>query len=154
MAKKAQAAMEFLITYGWAIIVIFAAIGALAYFGVLSPGKFLPEKCEPVNPSVGVICSEHSLTTSTLTLVYENTNPEGKGINITAVNITLEGQQLTATVNPTYVGPQGKFTITADVSGLSLSSGKRATGTIEITYKADEATLTQKASGELKLKVQ
>ncbi len=42
--KKGQAAMEFLMTYGWAILVVLAAIGALAYFGVLSPGKLLPER--------------------------------------------------------------------------------------------------------------
>ena len=43
--KKAQAALEFLMTYGWAILVVLAAIGALAYFGVLSPSNFLPSKC-------------------------------------------------------------------------------------------------------------
>ena len=44
--KKGQAAMEFLMTYGWAILVVLVAIGALAYFGVLSPDKFLPERCQ------------------------------------------------------------------------------------------------------------
>jgi len=44
MKKKGQAAMEFLMTYGWAIVVVLAAIGALAYFGVLSPAKLLPDK--------------------------------------------------------------------------------------------------------------
>ena len=34
--------MEFLMTYGWAILVVLAAIGALAYFGILSPQRFLP----------------------------------------------------------------------------------------------------------------
>ena len=43
--KKGQAAMEFLMTYGWAILVVLVAIGALAYFGVLSPDRFLPERC-------------------------------------------------------------------------------------------------------------
>ncbi|MAE13796.1 hypothetical protein CMO92_04475 [Candidatus Woesearchaeota archaeon] len=43
--KRAQAAMEFLMTYGWAILVVLAAIGALAYFGVLSPDSLLPERC-------------------------------------------------------------------------------------------------------------
>ena len=37
--KKSQAAMEFLMTYGWAILVVLVAICALAYFGVLSPDK-------------------------------------------------------------------------------------------------------------------
>jgi hypothetical protein len=36
--------MEFLMTYGWAILVVIAAIAALAYFGVLSPDKMLPER--------------------------------------------------------------------------------------------------------------
>ncbi len=43
--KKGQAALEFLMTYGWAILVVLAAIGALAYFGVLNPAKFAPETC-------------------------------------------------------------------------------------------------------------
>ena len=42
--RKGQAAMEFLMTYGWAILIVLAAIGALAYFGVLSPNKLLPER--------------------------------------------------------------------------------------------------------------
>jgi len=44
--KKAQAAMEFLMTYGWAILVVLVAIGALAYFGVLNPQRFLPDSCQ------------------------------------------------------------------------------------------------------------
>src|SRR3989339_1539519 len=53
MMKKAQAALEFLMTYGWAILVVLAAIGALAYFGVLSPSNFLPSKC---TAGVGMAC--------------------------------------------------------------------------------------------------
>ncbi len=45
MVKKGQAAMEFLMTYGWAILVVLIAIGALAYFGVLNPARFLPNSC-------------------------------------------------------------------------------------------------------------
>ena len=44
MKKKGQAAMEFLMTYGWAILVVIAAIAALAYFGVLSPQNLVPER--------------------------------------------------------------------------------------------------------------
>ena len=42
--KKSQAAMEFLMTYGWAILVVLVAIGALAYFGVLKqPQTYLSD---------------------------------------------------------------------------------------------------------------
>ncbi len=43
--RKAQAALEFLSTYGFAFLIILVMIGALAYFGVLNPQRFLPERC-------------------------------------------------------------------------------------------------------------
>jgi hypothetical protein len=43
--KRGQAALEFLTTYGWAFLVILVMIGALAYFGVLSPKNLLPPRC-------------------------------------------------------------------------------------------------------------
>lgn len=40
MNKKSQAAMEFLMMYGWAILIVLIALGALWYFGVLNPDYF------------------------------------------------------------------------------------------------------------------
>jgi hypothetical protein len=45
MVKKGQGALEFLMTYGWAFLVILIMIGALAYFGILNPKQFLPDRC-------------------------------------------------------------------------------------------------------------
>ncbi len=53
---KAQAAMEFLMTYGWAILVVLIVIGALAYFGVLNPQRLLPERCIF---QTGINCRDH-----------------------------------------------------------------------------------------------
>ena len=39
MSRKGQAAMEFLMTYGWAILAAIIAIGVLAYFGVFNPSR-------------------------------------------------------------------------------------------------------------------
>lgn len=44
--KKGQAAVEFLTTYGWAIMAILIAVGALYYFDVLSPESFSTVECE------------------------------------------------------------------------------------------------------------
>lgn len=41
MDKRGQAAMEFLMTYGWAILAAIIAIGVLAYFGVFSPSRLV-----------------------------------------------------------------------------------------------------------------
>jgi len=43
--KAGQAALEFLITYGWAFLVIIIMVSTLAYFGILGPGKLLPDRC-------------------------------------------------------------------------------------------------------------
>ena len=58
-SRKSQAALEFLMTYGWAILVVLVSIGALAYFGVLSPDKFLPAKCTLQS---GLACLDHKAT--------------------------------------------------------------------------------------------
>ena len=43
---KGQAALEYMITYGWAFVVIIAAVSVLGYFGFLNPNKYIPESCE------------------------------------------------------------------------------------------------------------
>ncbi|MFT4309863.1 MAG: hypothetical protein ACMXYL_05245 [Candidatus Woesearchaeota archaeon] len=43
--RRGQAALEFLMTYSWAILVVIIVIGALAYFGVLDPSNLIPERC-------------------------------------------------------------------------------------------------------------
>ncbi len=56
--SNAQAAMEFLMTYGWAILVVIVVIGTLAYYGVLNPSSFIPESCTlPLN----LRCVDHML---------------------------------------------------------------------------------------------
>ncbi|MFT4297664.1 MAG: hypothetical protein ACMXX5_00550 [Candidatus Woesearchaeota archaeon] len=45
-STKSQAAMEFLMTYGWALLVVLIAIAALAFFGLLNPSRFLPERAD------------------------------------------------------------------------------------------------------------
>ncbi|MCP3684127.1 MAG: hypothetical protein GY861_15710 [bacterium] len=91
MYKRAQAAMEFLMTYGWAILVVLVVIGALAYFGVLSPQNLLPEKCEL---QMGLNCKDYiisqgGLTDGTVTLNLEN--GMGQGILITSATATGKG---------------------------------------------------------------
>ncbi len=42
---KAQAALEFLTTYGWALLLITIMIGAIVYFGVVRPKHVIREQC-------------------------------------------------------------------------------------------------------------
>ena len=87
-AVKAQAAMEFLMTYGWAILVVLIVIGALAYFGVLSPSTLLPEKCTfPVSLS----CLDHTVTPTYVAVSLQN----GAGRDMIIREVTVTGDALT-----------------------------------------------------------
>ena len=82
--KKAQAAMEFLMTYGWAILVVLLAIAALAYFGVLNPGKYLPSSC---TLGTGLSCNDFKVEANQVTLVITN----GIGEDLSFFNVTIAG---------------------------------------------------------------
>ena len=89
--RNAQAAMEFLMTYGWAILVVLVAIGALAYFGVLSPDNFLPERC--TGPA-GMDCLDKAdldATNNNMTFILKN----NLGFSITNVNATAVSDSCT-----------------------------------------------------------
>ena len=85
--RKSQAALEFLMTYGWAILVVLVVIGALAYFGVLDPSKLLPEKC---TLQMGLYCKDHQISQTNGNINLKLENGMGKGIIMTDINVTGE----------------------------------------------------------------
>ena len=84
--RKGQAALEFLMTYGWATLVVLVVIGALAYFGVLNPNILVPEKC---TLQTGLACKDYKMTPDGLLLELEN----GMGKGIVVRNITINATQ-------------------------------------------------------------
>ena len=84
-SKRGQAALEFLMTYGWAILVVLVVIGALAYFGVLNPTILLPEKCLL---ETGLECKDWAISSTAPNIRLSIGNSKGKEINITMINMT------------------------------------------------------------------
>ncbi|MBW3019797.1 hypothetical protein KY334_00740 [Candidatus Woesearchaeota archaeon] len=144
--KKGQAATEFLMTYGWALLVVLIAISTLAYFGVLSPGRFLPEKCT-VDP--GFACLDWSVTSTTTQLVLKN----GAGEDLTNVTVTLTDG---ASCNDTFVPAGGAWNngdeFTADFN-CTLTSGASFSADISFDYTKPSG-LSHRGTGELITKVQ
>lgn len=136
---KAQAAMEFLMTYGWAILVVLAAIAALAYFGVLSPEKFLPQKCI-LQP--GIACISNKVTPTAITLVIAN----GLGRTITVNSIAVGG--CAGTFNQDLVsGTQYNFVIGgACNNGVSKDKFK---ADITFSYTEKDTNLTKTSYGNI-----
>ncbi len=104
--------MEFLMTYGWAILVVLIAIGALAYFGVLNPSRFLPASCTLMP---GLSCESFKVDATGLTLNVRN----GMGSDLTNVTIGV---------------PAGAANCASSTSAsASLNDGAAATFTISCT---------------------
>ena len=142
--KKGQAAMEFLMTYGWAILVVLAAIGALAYFGVLSPDRFLPEKC--TMPS-GIACLDFKYEAGTIDIVVQNS----AGFSMTDVSLTVNGTGCNAADTTTQVtltnGQKATYSVTC-----TPTAGKFK-GDVTLAYTNQETSLTHTKVGELIVKV-
>ena len=59
--RKAQSAMEYLMTYGWAILIIAVVLAALFSLGVFNSGALLGTACIAAS---GYMCTNPSLSTS------------------------------------------------------------------------------------------
>jgi len=116
--KKGQAAMEFLMTYGWAILAVLVAIGALAYFGVLSPSKNVPNYAlaEP-----GFFVDDFKVTSSKLEFILGNS----RGFDIEVAEITFTNLPSGASCNdillssPVRIKDGGSYSFSTSCSGLN-----------------------------------
>ena len=150
MNRKGQAAMEFLMTYGWAILVVLVAIGALAYFGVLNPSRFLPSSCT-IAPGIG--CDDFVVTAATVQLVLRN----GMGTDFTAVTVSTAGCTNSAEADGDDAWTDGQVLGGAD--GITLDScsngavGSRFKQDISVTYTSS-AGLVHTATGAVTTRVE
>ena len=143
---KAQAAMEFLMTYGWTILVVLVAIGVLAYFGVLSPDMFLPQKC---SLPAGITCLDYEVGSSRVNLVLQNNFGETMTINSVAVsaidtNTCSDSESITLLNNEKAV-----FTLVGCNNG---NIGQKFDGSINVTY-TKESGLQHLMQGTLRGKI-
>ena len=140
MNKRAQAALEFLMTYGWAILVVLVVIGALAYFGVLNPSGLLPEKC---TMSAGIACQDHLIdpTTGEVSLSFEN--GFGSGIYINTIEINGAGNNYFASgagCTETFASADCDIDLVSDIDGCTF--GDAASGELYHIDNGGSATIT------------
>jgi hypothetical protein len=139
--RKAQAALEFLMTYGWAILVVLIAIGALAFFGVLSPERFLPAKCT-LQP--GLACADHKVTPGQITVVIKN----GYGADITVDS--MSAQNCVGVVSPALpVSLANGAQTTFDIPCTTPITTSKYSGILNITYTNADSGLQRSNIGDI-----
>jgi uncharacterized protein (UPF0333 family) len=143
VTKKAQAAMEFLMTYGWALLVVIAAIGALAYFGVLKPQGFLPEQCVLVP---GVACLDFKVSSNEVNLVIGNSL--GRDIDVLTITAGNCSQSFNQSFNN---GDQSDFVLTGCDNGQVGANFKED---LVIEYMNQDSSFEKSITGTISGKVQ
>ncbi len=115
MSKKGQAAMEFLMTYGWAILIAIVAIAALIAFGVFS---------SPVQETCGVV----GVIVQGVTCDLSSTSIGPDGGNISVSNNFLDSS---VDFGPMTITVKGGLTCTSPTTDPAvIDAGK--TGTIDV----------------------
>lgn len=151
--KRGQSSLEFLMTYGWAIMVIGVVFGAMIYFGISTPTQVVPESCLFEQ---SILCNEFQSKVDPgddymLVIIDNNV---GLPINITGVSLDSMSTRmsncevdsyydhLTDTqidgANPLTVGTSGTAQIRLECSPATfLTKGDTVRTDIEIKYEID-----------------
>ena len=131
--KKAQAAMEFLTTYGWAILILIIVIVALANLGIFRSPQ-TPNSCSVSAPFA---CSD--------VIVKDTISPAG---GLYPTNITIKANNVGTFSVGTFTPTSGSCSGTATLIGASFNGN----GDNRISLPCATAPITgNKEIGELEL---
>ena len=137
MFKKAQAAMEFLMTYGWAILIVLIVLAALFYLGIFSPRS--PNACIAIAP---ITCPDVKATASTdiLDLVLA-----ASGVSTaTITSYDLASPAIgTCAPSPNTVPTTGPQLRSCDPGvGQFFTTGQKFAGTAKILYNLQGSSVS------------
>lgn len=137
--KRGQAALEFLMTYGWAILSAIIVIGALGSYFYFNQGG---SSTIYVNaPFYGVASAA---TNTTLSLEMENKG--GEALNVTSIAVSP------CTVNDTdsaFNGAVGAGAQIVTLSNCGTTPGDSFSGQITITYLRPGSSLPLTSTGSV-----
>ncbi len=142
--KKGQAAMEYLMTYGWAILVIVIVLAILAFY--LPNLIQVPESCLFSQPGFSCDVKKPVIvadSTDNIRVIFRLDNQQGQAVTVTRVKCTTEAvgdiTKPSSTITVPAVSPGGsrEFEVSCyDSTGsiVILSPNSNFKGTLAIWY--------------------
>jgi hypothetical protein len=150
--RRGQAALEYLVTYGWGFVIIIVVVGALAYLGFLNPTRYIPARC-----SFGsqLECVDDKLeargVSGTIYLKFRN----NFGDDIRIVDAFTTNSRVTPTIQGagSAVIARGNvssiFVITLTGVDDPLISGEKMTVPLTITFQRNPGGALHNVTGEV-----
>ena len=144
MNMKAQTAMEYLMTYGWAILIVIIVGAALYALGIFNPATYTQSTATGFQGFQVPTGGWQFTNGGQLTVQLKNL--AGSNVNITSVQATYAGQAVANSTASNTFAPGDTYTII--VSGLSTaSSGSAYSIPVTISYTNVDTGLTFTSSG-------
>ncbi len=141
--KKAQSAMEYLMTYGWAILIVIIVAAALYMLGVFNPSTYTQSTAVGFQGFQVPTGGWQLNTNGDLIIILRNM--QGASINVTNVTATYQN---TLAYNDTYVVLNPNQETTFNISSVgSQTSGSPYSVSTEIYYTNLDTGLTFKTTG-------
>jgi hypothetical protein len=131
--RKGQAATEFLMTYGWALLVISTTLGAFYYF-FINPESIVPPSCVFTDE---LECIGHKFENDRV--LIELKNNAGRSLNLTRIACQTDGinwNQINLNVN--MVPGNISVPLDCDLDGLIPDSLTRATVIVYYKFEGQE----------------
>lgn len=126
--RKGQAALEFLMTYGWAILIVVVVVAALFAMNVFNPASFVGETASGF---ASFTASGWSYNTGGV-VNFTLGNKLGSQVTITQVAVVSSGTTVTNSTSA-IAGPNGL--VTYSISGLpALTQGSQYSAEVKVTY--------------------
>jgi len=137
--KKGQSAMEYLMTYGWAILIVIIVAAVLFSLGVFDPSSYTQTAAVGFS-GFNVPAGGFQLSSTSGNITMQLTNGVGANIDITSTCATVG----TTEACNTSIGAVGPGQTTTIIYGLlsGLTSGSAYSADVTITWTNVDTGLT------------
>jgi len=133
--RRGQAAMEFLMTYGWAILAAIIVIGVLALY--FRPGSLMSDSAIVSAPFYAV---SSAVTTNGIDIELKNNG----GVNVDVERIDISGCDSYSVPYSMSAGGTNVFSVLC-----TLDEGDRFNGEVTVSYKRGGSSLTLTSKGTI-----
>ena len=117
--KSGQSAIEYLVSYGWALLVLSIVVGAIYYF-IFLPSSLVPSQCSVAS---GLYCDDIALGSNSAAgkVVLLLTNTQAFPVQNPTVNVSINGHNTTANCLTRYAVSGGSIICIANTSPQSAA---------------------------------
>jgi len=149
---RGQSAMEFLMTYGWAILVMVAVVSMLFYLGVLNPREQAPNVC---TMPAGFSCYGYKISSGG-ELTLDLTQATGHTLTVTEIACDArETPSFSSVSEEISSGDHAQLTTTCyKISGAAPGAGEYYKGKIHIRYLDQNTGISHRIVGDITYRVE